>query len=106
MIIANKQLRRSIPNFLLVFVLLLFVVCSGGLGLHHVPCHGLAGPLEVLLLLHDHDLLPGLDGEERLHCRHHGDLQRDPGPVPADVGGAGAPGWVWHAAGLAGRSEG
>ena len=49
----------------------------GGLGLHHVPGHGLDRPLLLLLLLHHDDLFPGLDGQECLHCRHHWDVQRN-----------------------------
>ena len=50
--------------------------------------------MEVFLLLCLHDLLPGLDGEERVYRGDHGDVQRDQGAVPADVGRAGAH-WRW-----------
>ena len=50
----------------------------------------LLATVEGLVLLHDHDLLPRLDGEERLHRGHHGVVQRDEGSVPAGLGGEGS----------------
>ena len=55
------------------------------MGLHNVPGGGLCAALEVCRLLLHHDLLPRVDGQERLYRRHHGDLQRDPSPVPTGI---------------------
>lgn len=55
---------------------------------HHVPSGGHAARLALVHLLHDAHLLPVVARQERLHRRHHRDVQRDPRPVPADVGPA------------------
>ena len=65
----------------------------------------LCSALEGCPVLHDDDLLRRLAGQERVHRRHHGDLQRDPGSVPGDVGGEGADPERGHNTGAAGGQE-
>ena len=60
-----------------LYIYVLLFVCAGGVGVHHVPRHRLYRPVLLVLLLHHLHLLPGLDGEECLHRRHHGDVQRN-----------------------------
>ena len=47
------------------------------MGLHHVPGRRLSSALEGRVVLHHDDLLLGLDGQERLHRRHHRNIQRN-----------------------------
>ncbi len=65
----------------------------------------LCSALEGCPVFHDDDLLRRLAGQERVHRRHHRDVQRDPGAVPGDVGGEGADTERGHHAGVAGGQE-
>lgn len=63
---------------------------TGRLGFYNVQGYRLVTWMESRPIFQYDDFLLGLAGEERFHCRHHRNLQRDQGAISADVGRQGA----------------